>query len=1534
MNVRNERLNCYLSYCKQNYKSVHLWRYNLEYNRVNIVEGDNMQDGRTALRYNSVIEVPGKYTIHIRDEIGRGAGSIVYNAEYKDSIGIGHKIRVKECYPVFLLMKRDGDRLISLEEDKTKFSDALSEFIETYKKSIDIKNTIGLVNSTVNSSDIVRYNNTVYIVMSLDEGKSYCEYEDTSLKELFIHIKCLAEIIQKYHQNGYLHLDIKPENIFVIPETPEHILLFDFSSIVSTDELKNTDDYILSYSEGFSAPEQIRGKINDIGFHSDIFSIGALAFYKLFGRKAEMDDCKISSEYQFEDMKFASDKIQPVLYRLLKLFFHKTISVSTIPRWKNMQQVIDILDDIIAASDIEQIYLVDNFQYNSSYFTGRQKELREIEDILSKDQLVFLSGIGGIGKTELAKYYAYVYREKYDTVSFCIYEKDIKTLVNNEIIINKISIDEEEKEEEYYKRKIEILRKNVTEKDLIIIDNFDTDYDEELERLLSCPCKFIITTRMDFRDYNYKQLNIRSIDEYEIINLFNNYNDIDYSDDEMAAIEKLIRYVEYHTMTIELIAKYLRVSEVSPEYLYDKFMERAGMTGTEDIRVKQRKDKKLRSQNVNEHIGILFDISDFNSAQREIMGSLSLFDGIRISKSRFEEICRVEDINSLLDNLIKRGWIQYNDKNGKISLHQVIQDMSYKDLSPNAENCPKIVSGMKTYIKEYTRNSTERKLRRRLFNIVMNRLDGSSLEYAELCLMYGKEDRLLNAQNICENSDEPKAYDILQKIYRKRIENLVDSANIVTYDEPDGYMDDKLSAIADMIGKVMKYCMKYAESFEADNTSCKADYISKEYIEAADEIDKIISQNIYLFTDDVNESSKGLDIIYKKLTTLYEAASGNLVLSSYNADEKIALYNIIKDFYSGEDCCAVYRNEHFSDIKKAYEYQQIIDNLRSEKMQNEKPAENEIPALYLDDISYLELAEQYEKETRYDDAIKSYKKAYQCGELFYEEMMQSIAELYVRTGNTDNAIKVYKEILDNDKKLKESSDPDINISYSGWICVKLIRLLIEQGEKEAAKAYAQEMVHYEGLDIEDDVYFSNEQYANDMCNESLNSYKEDINDEITYILAGKYYLYVLEDDSNIKIDLWDECVRYFQLLGDSEIQSYIFDFVYEYMDRRFPDDCIVNIIDRIDSWHNETFKEELIKHIIEKLQYMIGDKKFLNNDIDHNQKKIKVFIKLYITMLLRLSELKLGSMDDIKSADKYCNNAKKLYDGYDISDEYMENCICKIQIDVIRASDDCDYEMLGRLQNKCNYIVLAEHQLQEEKYKYSKSAKELNDTKCSDYSEQIEIWENAAEQYNIAGNFMLENKCLENAYQALLSSEKENINMDYTSNIRKYKEIIRKLITVNISKDDKEKAVIYIDKLYQNINKYFDKKIKVSSIENNREHYDENSVKNPDIGSIREYITELNLIGDYYAEAGQINSAMNTYIKLIYLGMEAISDGRKAVEDTREEGVIENILIQAKDSLAKCCENFDGDKTSYQELIEKIYNEYEHREIEFKNQRQ
>ena len=66
-------------------------------------------------------------------------------------------------------------------------------------------------------------------------------------------------------------------------------------------------------------------------------------------------------------------------------------------------------------------------------------------------------------------------------------------------------------------------------------------------------------------------------------------------------------------------------------------------------------------------------------------------------------------------------------------------------------------------------------------------------------------------------------------------------------------------------------------------------------------------------------------------------------------------------------------------------------------------------------------------------------------------------------------------------------------------------------------------------------------------------------------------------------DLWEECIKYYEMLGDSEIEPEVFDFIYEYAQKEAVSyEDIIKTIDRIDNWQNEEFKEKLVNCIIQK----------------------------------------------------------------------------------------------------------------------------------------------------------------------------------------------------------------------------------------------------------------------------------------------------------------------------------------------------------------
>ena len=89
-------------------------------------------------------------------------------------------------------------------------------------------------------------------------------------------------------QKGYLHLDIKPDNIYVLKETNQIINLFDFDTVKLKSDLEN-GNYIASTNK-ISAPEISKAEIDEftgkylqeVDERADIYAIGHILLKRLW----------------------------------------------------------------------------------------------------------------------------------------------------------------------------------------------------------------------------------------------------------------------------------------------------------------------------------------------------------------------------------------------------------------------------------------------------------------------------------------------------------------------------------------------------------------------------------------------------------------------------------------------------------------------------------------------------------------------------------------------------------------------------------------------------------------------------------------------------------------------------------------------------------------------------------------------------------------------------------------------------------------------------------------------------------------------------------------------------------------------------------------------------------------------------------------------------------------------------------------------------------------------------------------------------
>lgn len=250
-------------------------------------------DGREALNPGTILRFAnhegGSVSYVVRKEIGRGGSCIVYDASYTDNLGNDKLVRIKECYPHALhLMRRADGTLSANEKEAALLEDRKKGFIEAYQQNHNLFSLPALTNIVNFTSDIYNGNGTVYIVSSFANSETLMEHRCTSLKECVSLLVSTGKVLQQIHEAGYLYLDLKPENILTLHGSTDHVQLFDFDSMVSSealrDAIRNHDISAIrtSYTRGFAPLEQQTGKLKRLGPHSDVFSLGAVLFYALW----------------------------------------------------------------------------------------------------------------------------------------------------------------------------------------------------------------------------------------------------------------------------------------------------------------------------------------------------------------------------------------------------------------------------------------------------------------------------------------------------------------------------------------------------------------------------------------------------------------------------------------------------------------------------------------------------------------------------------------------------------------------------------------------------------------------------------------------------------------------------------------------------------------------------------------------------------------------------------------------------------------------------------------------------------------------------------------------------------------------------------------------------------------------------------------------------------------------------------------------------------------------------------------------------
>ena len=319
------------------------------------------------------------------------------------------------------------------------------------------------------------------------------------------------------------------------------------------------------------------------------------------------------------------------------------------------------------------------------WFLGREQELEQLHELLIDHSKVFLHGIPGIGKSELAKAYAKQYGKEYTNVIYINYPGDLKQAV---IDLDFADDMPDESDGSRFKRHNRFLH-SLREDTLLIMDNFNVtaSQDQFLDVMLKYRCRILFTTRSRYE--NHISLEVGELNPDTLLELVGKFfPEAERKQDE---IKEIIALLHGHTFAVELAARLLSNGLLKPKALLTKLQKEKAALDTDD-KIGTTKDGRNRKATYYEHIHSLFSFYKLAGSEQEIMRCMTLIPANGISSRRFAQWMTQSNMNTI-NELMEMGFIHpKNDR--EILLHPMIREVAVEELKPSVQNCSVILDNL------------------------------------------------------------------------------------------------------------------------------------------------------------------------------------------------------------------------------------------------------------------------------------------------------------------------------------------------------------------------------------------------------------------------------------------------------------------------------------------------------------------------------------------------------------------------------------------------------------------------------------------------------------------------------------------------------------------------------------------------------------------------------------------------------------------------------------------------------------------------
>ena len=338
-------------------------------------------------------------------------------------------------------------------------------------------------------------------------------------------------------------------------------------------------------------------------------------------------------------------------------------------------------------------------------FTDRTEDIDRLHRLLDEKGWVFVSGISGIGKSQLVVKYINDNISNYDVICFLTYDGSLISTIGN-LPLSGYTNSENESLDTQYSFRMERLNE-LGRTALVVIDNFDRTntriladgsfpsaiLDPEFLNVASAGFDVVYTSRVAYEDTEHL-VPLDNLDADSQIELFLKHYPKVITDHNIAVIKRILNLINGHTLMIELIARLLKTNRLVKPEIIANVLEHDIKQMPEQL-VSIQKDGVIESRTIEAHVQSLFDLSHFSDKQKHALRNMTLVPQSGIEIQTFCDWAGVDEVQSLID----LHWIIHDDQSDVVSLHRIIRLAVRAALNPTYTAC-------RAYVDSVTRMST------------------------------------------------------------------------------------------------------------------------------------------------------------------------------------------------------------------------------------------------------------------------------------------------------------------------------------------------------------------------------------------------------------------------------------------------------------------------------------------------------------------------------------------------------------------------------------------------------------------------------------------------------------------------------------------------------------------------------------------------------------------------------------------------------------------------------------------------------------